>query len=96
MGLNDDDLIELQNQLMKRPTAGSVIQGTGGARKLRFALKNVGKSGGVRVIYVNVLIDEQIHLLLCYAKSGQEDLTELQKKQLKILINAIKEGKRHG
>jgi hypothetical protein len=74
--LSDDDLLELQTQLMKRPTAGSVIQGTGGARKFRFALENKGKSGGARIIYVNVFQDEQIHLLLCYHKSEQEDLTE--------------------
>ena len=94
LGLGDDNLLELQKYLIKRPASGAVISGTGGARKLRFALSNKGKSSGARVIYVDILQDEQIHLLLCYIKSEQEDLTELQKKQLKALIKIIKEGKK--
>ncbi len=35
MGLNDDDLKELENILLSNPQTGSVIQGTGGARKMR-------------------------------------------------------------
>ncbi|MDR2167971.1 MAG: type II toxin-antitoxin system RelE/ParE family toxin [Clostridiales bacterium] len=90
LGLDDDDLLELQKYLMKNPTSGNIIIGTGGARKLRFALPNKGKRGGVRVIYVDVLQDEQIHLLLCYAKSKQGNLTETQRQQLKALIKIIK------
>ena len=96
LGLDDYDLLELQKYLLKRPTCGAVISGTGGARKLRFAISNRGKSGGARVIYVDVLQDKQIHLLICYAKSEQGDLTEQQKKQLKALIKTIKEGKKRG
>jgi hypothetical protein len=33
------------------PDAGDVMPGTGGARKLRWALRGRGKSGSVRVIY---------------------------------------------
>jgi hypothetical protein len=33
-----------------KPDAGDEIRGTGGARKIRFAAKGKGKSGGVRVI----------------------------------------------
>ena len=96
LGLDDDDLLALQTHLIKRPTSGLVIPGTGGARKLRFALSNRGKSGGARIIYVDVLQDKQIHLLLCYSKSEQENLTAIQKRQLKFLIKTIKEGKTHG
>ena len=43
-----DELIEF---LARRPTAGSVIRGTGGLRKVRRGQPERGKSGGVRVIY---------------------------------------------
>ena len=33
------------------PLCGDLIQGTGGLRKLRFAVKGKGKSGGVRIVY---------------------------------------------
>ena len=95
LGLDDDDLFELQKYLLKVPSAGDVIAGTGGARKLRFALFHKGKSSGARIIYVDVVQDEQIHLLLCYKKSKQENLTEIQKQQLKNLITVIKEGNKN-
>ena len=95
LGLDDDDLRLLQKQLMTNPLCGELIVGTGGARKIRFALPHKGKSGGARVIYVDVLQDKQVHLLLCYAKAKQENLADDQKKQLKAIIKAIKED-RHG
>jgi hypothetical protein len=67
-----------------------VIQGTSGARKIRYALPGKGKSGGVRVIYVDIVRDKQIHLLLCYSKVKQEDLTNEQKQQVNILVKALK------
>lgn len=33
LGLNDNDLRELQNVLLENPKAGAAIQGTGGMRK---------------------------------------------------------------
>jgi len=92
LGLDDDDLLNLQIHLLKNPNAGDIIVGTGGARKIRFALPHKGKSGGARIIYVDVIHDKQIHLLLCYAKAKQENLTDEQKQQLKALIKVIKEG----
>ena len=95
MNLDDRDLLCLQIHLMKNPNDGDVIVGTGGARKIRFALPHKGKSGGARVIYVSVVQDKEIYLLLCYPKGKQENLTEEQKKQLKTFIKVIKEGN-HG
>ncbi|MCL2197485.1 MAG: type II toxin-antitoxin system RelE/ParE family toxin [Defluviitaleaceae bacterium] len=92
MKLTDDDLRELENHIMQNPNIGNIIQGTGGAIKIRWALRgnNQGKSGGLRVIYVDLIIKAHIHLLLCYPKSEQEDLTHDQKKQLKQLISTLK------
>ncbi len=41
----------LEMTLAEHPTAGDLISGTGGARKLRWARPGKGKRGGVRVIY---------------------------------------------
>ena len=46
LGLNDDDLNELEIFLCKNPDAGDTMKGTGGVRKLRWALDGRGKSGG--------------------------------------------------
>ena len=49
--LSDEEYRQLQNELLKTPTKGDVIQGTGGLRKVRVASKGKGKRGGARVIY---------------------------------------------
>ena len=43
MGLNDNDLRRLQEELLFNPEKGDVMQGTGGLRKFRFAFEGKGK-----------------------------------------------------
>ena len=96
-GLNDDDLRELESMLLENPAAGALIQGAGGARKVRIAFPGQGKSSGGRVIYVDFAINEHIYLLMVYAKSKQVTLSDAQKKAARELIGEIrKEEQRHG
>ena len=90
MGLTDDDLKTLENILLENPQRGDVIQGSGGARKLRIQLDAKGKSGGGRVIYLDVFEKEKLYLLFAYPKNVQEDLTAEQKKAIRALVDAIK------
>ncbi|MEK8017934.1 MAG: hypothetical protein VSS75_013760 [Candidatus Parabeggiatoa sp.] len=46
--LNDDEYRELQNYLLENPNVGAIIRGSGGMRKLRWAARGKGKSGGIR------------------------------------------------
>jgi hypothetical protein len=48
--LDDEELRSLQLALLQRPELGPVIQGSGGLRKLRWAVAGRGKRGGLRVI----------------------------------------------
>ena len=91
MGLGDKELRELQLTLLKNPDAGDVIPDLAGARKIRIPLAGRGKSGGGRVIYVDVVIREQIYLLLAYPKNVQTDLNPAQKKVIRNLIEMLKE-----
>lgn len=91
MDLGDQELRKLQMVLLEDPEAGDVIQGTGGARKVRIPLEGRGKSGGGRVIYVDVVIRERIYLLLAYPKSIQSDLSPEEKKQMRRVVEIIKE-----
>ena len=68
LGLTDGDLRRLQEELLADPQLGNVMQGTGGVRKMRFALENRGKSGSVRVIYVDFAIYDKLYLLTAYPK----------------------------
>src|SRR5262245_10862939 len=49
-GMTDDEITDLVDFLAENPTAGSVIRGTGGCRKVRVAGRGRGKSGGYRTI----------------------------------------------
>lgn len=90
MGLADEDLKELEAVLLENPQIGDVIQGTGGARKLRIQLEGKGKRGGGRVVYLDVFEKERLYFLFAYPKSIQENLTEEQKHAIKVMIDAIK------
>ncbi len=90
MGLSDSDLSQLEKILLENPQKGDVIEGTGGARKLRITLNdNRGKSGGGRVIYVDIFEKSRIYLLFAYPKNVQENLTADQKKAIRTIIEKI-------
>ena len=90
MGLSEDDLKKLEEILLENPQLGDVIEGTGGARKIRIQIENRGKSSGGRVIYVDVFEKEKLYFLLAYPKNVQDNLTPDQKKQVRKLVEAIK------
>jgi mRNA-degrading endonuclease RelE of RelBE toxin-antitoxin system len=81
--LDDDEYAEMQAFLVRRPDAGSVIKGSGGIRKLRWAGSGRGKRGGLRVIYYWWVARDRISLLLVYPKNEQDDLTADQLKKLR-------------
>ncbi len=89
--LSDEDYSGLQRHLAARPDAGALVQGSGGARKIRWAPEGRGKSGGVRVIYYWITADEQILLLTIYAKSEQGNLTAADLKLISQRIKGLKE-----
>ena len=85
----DEDYRNLQIQLVANPDLGDLIQGTGGARKIRMKGQSGGKRGGFRIIYYWKRTAQQIFMLLIYPKGKQDDLTPDQKKFLKRVIEEI-------
>lgn len=84
--LPDDAYSLLQLLLLDRPDAGPVIPGSGGLRKVRWALQGRGKRGGVRVIYYWAKKSERILMLLIYAKNERDDLSPAQVKVLRQVV----------
>lgn len=83
--LDDASFKRLQEEMMKNPDAGDVIQGTGGLRKLRYAdqRRSKGKRGGLRVIYFFKVADDQFWLFTVYDKDEADDLSAEQRRALK-------------
>lgn len=77
--------------MLENPQKGAVIEGLEGVRKLRIKLEGRGKSGGGRVIYLDVLEKEKLYLLFAYPKNIQENLTPEQCKLLRRMVEAIME-----
>ena len=75
--LPDDEFRAFQELLIQDPTAGDIIAGTGSFRKIRWNRSGMGKRGGIRIIYYNV------------TKNEQDDLTEEQRKALKLLSEKL-------
>jgi hypothetical protein len=96
LGLNDDDLSRLENYIMENPKAGDIMEGTGGAVKLRYAFPGGGKSGGARVIYIDAVKADKVFFLTCYPKSVQDTLSESEKAAIKTVVKRILEKEREG
>ncbi len=92
MGLDDNDLQALQIELLKDPQIGSVIQGTGKLRKMRFAFPNRGKSGSSRVLYVDFVLAETIYLIFAYPKNEKDNLTDEERNNIKKMIAKIEQS----
>lgn len=93
--LSDGERDDLISYLAFNPLAGDLVVGTGGVRKVRFAAKGKGKSGGVRVIYYFHDRDLPIYALLIYGKNEHADLTPEQRKVVSEFAAAIKAARKH-
>ena len=72
--LSDDEYRGLQGFMLEHPDAGKIVRGSGGVRKLRWAISGKGKSGGIRVIYYWKRADNEVWLLTVYGKSERETI----------------------
>ena len=64
----------MQSFLLQNPESGKIVRGSGGVRKIRWAMSGKGKSGGVRVIYYFKKQDDEIWLLTIYSKNEVENI----------------------
>lgn len=96
VGMSEDEVIQLCNLLAENPAAGDLIEGTGGARKLRFAKPGRGKSAGYRVITYFCADDIPVFLMDVYAKGEKISLTKAEKAALKKELASFAEAYREG
>lgn len=94
LGLTDEDLSSLEAALMRRPTAGPVMKGTGGLRKIRFAPPSwgTGKSGATRVCYLWFPAFSRFYLVTMFGKNEQSNLTAAERNAVAALARRISDG----
>jgi hypothetical protein len=89
IGLTENESQAIITHIAEHPTAGDEIKGTGGARKVRFAAKGKGKSGGVRVVTFYSGTNIPIFLLDVFAKNEKVNLSQAEKNMLKKILGAV-------
>jgi hypothetical protein len=85
-GLSGDERTEIVDFIAANPDAGAEIKGTGGARKIRFAGKGKGKSGGYRVITFYSGSDIPVFLLNVFAKNEKTDLLQAERNKFRTVL----------
>jgi hypothetical protein len=71
---SDSEREEFIDWIAGNAMVGDVIPGTGSLRKVRWTRQGMGKRSGARVIYFNRLANDEIVLLLVYAKAKFDNL----------------------
>ena len=95
-GLSDDDQNDIVSEISKNPKAGVVMEGTGGCRKIRFAGKGKGKSGGYRTVHYYAGDDVPVLLLALIDKGTDENLSKAERNELRIELAGYADDYRKG
>lgn len=81
-----DELIDF---LSRNPSAGEMIRGAGGVRKIRWAAKGKGKRGGIRCATYFWVRQDMVFALAAYAKNVKADLHPEEKEAMKAFVKAL-------
>lgn len=87
--LSEQEREEFIGYIARNPTAGAVISGTGGIRKVRWRAGGHGKRGGARIIYYYHSNMIPLFLLTAYAKARKSDLTATERSAMRRIVAEI-------
>jgi len=89
--MSDEERMLVVDYLAYNPTAGDLIPGTGGVRKLRWGMEGRGKRGGARVIYFHHNAGTPLFALAAFAKNEQADLSQKDRNDFRQLTTLLVE-----
>jgi hypothetical protein len=95
-GLSEAEKSEIVSFLSNNPTAGTLIPGTGGLRKVRFRGRGKGKSGGYRTIHYFAGNDIPLFLMALVDKGERADISKAESNELKKVVAGIADDYREG
>ncbi len=84
-----DERDALIDYLAAHPDAGDVMPGTGGARKLRWAVQGKGKSGGVRVVTFFSGPPVPVFVLTVFGKGEKINLSMSERNALRKVLGEL-------
>src|SRR5436190_1848140 len=86
---SEDERRGLIDFLAANPAAGELMQGAGGARKLRWGAKGKGKRGGARVISFYGGPRLPVFLLTAFGKGERANLSNVQRNELRQILASL-------
>jgi hypothetical protein len=88
----EEVLFRIQDELIRHPERGRLVQGTGGVRKARTGnpKRQKGARGGFRYFFLYLEQKQHIHLLALLDKGEQEDLSQDERKALRALVDEVR------
>ncbi len=87
--LSVDERRDVVSYLAEHPSAGDLMEGTGGIRKLRWGRGGRGKSGWVRVIYYFHSEAIPLYLVTLFGKNEQSNLSKAERNELGALVEIL-------
>jgi hypothetical protein len=90
--MTEAELDEAKVMIATDPECGDPLEGTGGVRKVRFAVGNKGKSGGVRIVYYFYNEAIPVFLLTVFAKKDMPNLKKAERNELAKLTAKLRES----
>lgn len=91
-GMTADEMTAVANLVAANPEAGDIMQGCGGARKLRVAKPGQGKSGGYRVITYFAGDTFPAFLLTVFGKNEKANLSKADRNALAAITKRLTEA----
>ena len=90
--LTEQDLADLQTTIINLKDTATPLGS--GVNKIRFAPEtyNKGKNNSIRVIYVDVMVDEYIYLISAFSKSDEANITENEEKEIRETATKLTGG----
>jgi len=86
--LSEEEYRHFQIKVISDPTAGKIIQGSGGIRKIRWFGSGRGKRGGSRILYYWYNEEGLLLMLFIFKKNEKDDLSKDQIKILKSIVES--------
>jgi hypothetical protein len=87
--LTEAERVSLVDFVAENPTAGDLMQGSGGARKLRWGARGKGKSGGARAITFYAGPDLPVFLMTVFGKNEKANLSKAERNELREVLAQI-------
>lgn len=93
-GMAEEERLAIVSSIAQDPNQGDLMAGTGGVRKVRFAGRGKGKSGGYRVVTYFAAVDVPVLLLAVINKSERANLSKAERNELKKELQGFAEDYR--